>query len=60
MDKEIKRLIDEGEKLAHTIIEEREEEIKKLAAALIEKETLGVQDIVEILGEKPGGENKEF
>jgi len=60
MDKEIKRLIDEGEQLAERVIEERKDEIERLANMLIEKESLGLVEIVEILGEKPGGYPKRF
>ena len=49
----MKKIIDQSADRCRTIIKEKQEHIKKLAEALLEKETLDVIDLIEILGHRP-------
>ena len=53
VDAEIQRLINEGEETATRIIEEKKELMRKLSERLLEKETIDINDITEILGKRP-------
>ncbi|MBX9943091.1 MAG: ATP-dependent zinc metalloprotease FtsH, partial [Reyranella sp.] len=53
IDQEVRRLIEEAEARARTILTERLDELHKIAKALLEYETLGTEEIGQVLrGEK--------
>lgn len=49
----IKRIVDECEKKATEIVLEKKDLIQKLSDRLLEKETLDLVEIVNILGQRP-------
>ena len=53
IDRELKRLMDECFEKAKQIISEHRELLDKIAAALLEKETIEGEAFVELIGEKP-------
>ena len=53
IDKEIRRLIGDGESLAKKTIEANRDKLEKMVAVLMEKETVEQDDIVTILGPSP-------
>ncbi|OYX62214.1 MAG: hypothetical protein B7Y95_24855 [Rhizobiales bacterium 32-66-11] len=53
MDKEVRRLVDEGYAEATRILTERREELEALARGLLEYETLSGDEIVDLLDGKP-------
>ena len=60
IDKEIARIINDQTKRCHLIIEEKKDNIRKLADKLLEKEILVFNDIVEILGDRPFDPHENF
>lgn len=53
IDEEINRIISETYKASRELLESKKELIEKLAERLLEKETLSLPEIVEVLGERP-------
>jgi len=53
IDREIKRIIDECTERTRQVVRQYQTQIKALSQALLEKETLDLQSIIEILGERP-------
>eukprot|EP00825_Cyclidium_porcatum_P036056 TRINITY_DN3790_c0_g2_i3.p1 TRINITY_DN3790_c0_g2~~TRINITY_DN3790_c0_g2_i3.p1 ORF type:complete len:230 (-),score=45.31 TRINITY_DN3790_c0_g2_i3:230-919(-) len=53
IDDEIKKLIDEATERTKNLIEQYRPQIESLASALMEKETLDLKQIKQILGERP-------
>jgi AFG3 family protein len=53
IDKRIFSIIDMCRKRTMKLIKDKENEIKELSETLLEKETLDLQQITEILGERP-------
>lgn len=53
IDEEINRIINESYGKCRELLEEKKEIIEKLAEVLLEKETLSLPEIVEILGPRP-------
>jgi len=53
IDEEVRRIISECTERTRALIREHKDKIEKLAEALLEKETLDLQAIIEILGERP-------
>jgi cell division protease FtsH len=53
IDSEVRRLIEEGERTARTILTERLDSLHQLAKALIEYETLSGQEVKDLLDGKP-------
>jgi cell division protease FtsH len=53
IDSEVRRLIEEGERTARTILTERMDALHMLAKALIEYETLSGQEVKDLLDGKP-------
>jgi cell division protease FtsH len=53
IDSEVRRLIEEGERTARTILTERLDALHQLAKALIEYETLSGQEVKDLLDGKP-------
>ncbi|MGQ9676827.1 MAG: ATP-dependent zinc metalloprotease FtsH [Chloroflexota bacterium] len=56
IDVEVRRLIEEAERRAQAILSENRAKLDELAAALMEKETLRTEELVEILGPKQAKE----
>jgi cell division protease FtsH len=50
IDNEIRRIVDENHTKVKTLLQENIEQLHKIAQALIEKETLGAEEINEIMG----------
>ncbi|CAD8120267.1 unnamed protein product [Paramecium sonneborni] len=53
IDDEIKNIIDEQTVRTRQLLREKKEFVDKLATSLLEKETLDLQKIIEVLGERP-------
>ncbi|KAM3137743.1 hypothetical protein pb186bvf_010163 [Paramecium bursaria] len=53
IDDEIKAIIDECTRRTRELVKSRKDDIKNLSEKLLEKETLDLQKIVEVLGERP-------
>lgn len=53
IDKEVQNIIANSTDKCLSIIKENEELIKKFSAALLEKKTLNLEDIITVLGKKP-------
>ncbi|CAD8208329.1 unnamed protein product [Paramecium pentaurelia] len=53
IDDEIRKLIEEQTQRTRQLINEKKEFVNKLASTLLEKETLDLQKIIEVLGERP-------
>ncbi len=56
IDQEVKALIDDVRKRAHSLLKEKRDKLTEMGEALLKKEVLGPKDLVEILGERPYGE----
>jgi cell division protease FtsH len=53
IDIEVKKIIDAADAQARKLLEDHKDELEKLAQELLEKETLGVEEIRELLGMQP-------
>ena len=53
IDAEVKRIIDDVRAQTRVLLEERADELERLAQALLEKEVLNENDLREVLGERP-------
>ena len=53
IDIEVKRIIDDVRSQTRVLLDERADEMERLAQALLEKEVLNENDLKEILGERP-------
>lgn len=53
MDEEAKRLVDEAYERTLNLLRERKNEVDKVARMLLDKETIGHDQIVELIGERP-------
>jgi len=60
IDDEIARIIEECTERSRQTVRKYKTEIEKLSAALLEKETLDLQTIIEILGERPYAAKSNF
>ena len=56
IDEEVKRLVDEVRDRARHLLTDKREILDAMAQALLEKEVLGPQQLVDILGKRPHGE----
>ncbi len=56
IDQEVKRIIEDVWERAHTLLKEKRDILEELAQTLLDKEVLGPQDILKILGPRPYGE----
>jgi cell division protease FtsH len=56
IDEEVKALISEARERARELLQNRRDLLDEMAEALLEKEVLGPQDLIDILGERPHGE----
>eukprot|EP01016_Furgasonia_blochmanni_P035642 TRINITY_DN396_c0_g2_i5.p1 TRINITY_DN396_c0_g2~~TRINITY_DN396_c0_g2_i5.p1 ORF type:complete len:564 (-),score=141.08 TRINITY_DN396_c0_g2_i5:53-1744(-) len=53
IDEEVRRILDECTQRTREVVRSHKEHIQKLSDALLEKETLDLRSIVDILGERP-------
>lgn len=56
IDEEVKAIIDDARERARQLLTDRRETLDRMAEALLEKEVLDAQALVDILGERPHGE----
>jgi cell division protease FtsH len=56
IDEEVKALVDEARDRAVSLLREKRAELDEMADALLEKEVLGPEALLDILGERPHGE----
>jgi len=56
IDEEVKDLIGQARKRAVTLLNDKRERLDEMADALLEREVLGPEDLLRILGERPHGE----
>lgn len=55
IDKAVKNIIDSCYRRTKELLEEKREDLEKLAKALLDKEILGSHDLIDLLGERPHG-----
>ena len=53
IDEEVRKIVDEAYERTLALLEEKKPVVEKLTQALLEKEVLNVDDLTEILGERP-------
>ncbi len=59
IDEEVKKIIEEARQRAHELLREKREKLDEMAEALLDKEVLGPEELLDILGERPHGEYVE-
>jgi len=55
IDEEAKKIIEQARQRAYQLLQEKREHLDEMAEALLEKEILGPEELLEILGERPHG-----
>lgn len=60
MDEEAKRIVDEAYQRTLDLLTERKDEVEKVAALLLEKETINHDDVLELVGPRPYAGNPEY
>ena len=60
IDNEVSRIIEEQYKICYELLSERKQLIEDLAERLLDKETIALPDIVEVLGPRPYPQKKEL
>ena len=55
IDEEVRNLISEAHRRAHTLLTQKRSLLDEMAHALLEQEVLGPEDLVKLLGERPHG-----
>ncbi|MCJ1478313.1 AAA ATPase afg3 [Lambiella insularis] len=60
IDAEVRRIVDEAYKQCKDLLLEKKKEIGLVAEELLNKEALGRDDLVRLLGKRPFEDNKEF
>lgn len=60
IDRAINEIIKEAQIRAKALVREKKGEIEKLSQALLEKETLDLNEIVKVLGERPFEVSENF
>lgn len=60
MDKEVKAIVDEAYKRTLLLIEEKKEQVVKVAELLIERETITHNDVADLIGARPYSAGKEY
>ena len=60
IDSEVRRIVDEAYKQCRDLLTEKKKEIGLVAEELLNKEVIGRDDLVRILGKRPFEDNKEF
>ncbi len=59
IDQEVKQIIDEARTRALDLLQEKRSQLEEMAEALLEREVLGPEELLRILGERPHGEYVE-
>merc|ERR1711916_289918 len=60
MDREVKEIVDEAYKRTLNLIEEKKDQVVKVAELLLEKETITHNDVAEDIGARPFSAGKEY
>lgn len=60
MDREVKEIVDEAYKRTLNLIEEKKDQVVKVAELLLEKETITHNDVAELIGARPYSAGKEY
>ena len=60
IDDQINAIIDSCSKRCKELLTEKKDEVKRLSEKLLEKESVDLKDLTEILGDKPYSTNNEF
>ena len=60
IDTEVRRIVEEAYKQCRDLLTEKKKEVGMVAEELLQKEMLGRDDMVKILGPRPHEENKDF
>ena len=60
IDSEVRRIVDAAYKQCRDLLTEKRKEVKLVAEELLQKEVLGREDLIRILGKRPFEENREF
>ncbi|NBC17014.1 MAG: ATP-dependent zinc metalloprotease FtsH [Bacteroidetes bacterium] len=60
IDKEVKVIIDEVRQRARNLLTEKRDKLEEMAQALLEKEVLGPNELVDLLGPRPHGDYVEL
>lgn len=60
IDSEVRRIVDEAHKQCKDLLTEKKKEIGLVAEELLQKEMLGRDDLIRILGPRPFEDNKDF
>ena len=60
IDSEVRRIVDAAYKQCRDLLTEKKKEVKLVAEELLQKEVLGREDLIRILGKRPFEENREF
>ncbi|CAM9911171.1 unnamed protein product, partial [Phaeothamnion confervicola] len=53
MDEEAKRMVDDAYRRTVELVEEKKEQVRKIAELLLEKETINHEDVVDAIGARP-------
>lgn len=53
IDEEAMRIVDDAYQVCEKLLEDKLDEVKRLAERLLEKEVIGEEDLVDVLGERP-------
>ncbi len=53
IDEEVKKIVDEAYQRSKALLQERSEELEKIAQVLLEKEVIFQSDLVDLIGERP-------
>jgi cell division protease FtsH len=56
IDEEAKSIIEQARQRAHALLQEKREQLDEMAAALLDEEVLGPEQLLDLLGERPHGE----
>jgi cell division protease FtsH len=59
IDEEVKQIIEQARARAHELLQEKRDRLEEMADALLEREVLGPEELLRILGERPHGEYVE-
>ena len=57
IDKEVRKIVDEAYARCRTLLSEKSEQVRIIAEALLERETLERRDFVDLIGERPFPDN---
>lgn len=58
IDEEVREMVAEAYVRTKALLEEKREEVSRVASLLLEREAIGRDDMVRMLGERPGGEDR--